>query len=111
MMVLTPKGSVVLSYLGRLNPMKYFTYKQSTITDFYHSFDSTRSQITFDSLVTSTDGYKDSLPCQNNNSFHHRHKQNYSRRTYPYEVWRIPEEPDDCSRADIARTYRLGAGF
>lgn len=110
-MVLMPMGSVVFLYSRSMNPMNYFTYKQSSISDFFHHFDSTRSQITFDSLVTSTDEYKDSLPCQNNNSFYSRHRQSYSRRTDPYEAWRIPEEPDDCSRADIARTYCLGAGF
>lgn len=91
--------------------MKYFIYRQSSISDFYHSFDNTRSQITFDSLVTSTDGYKGTVPCQNNNFFYSRHRHGCSKRTDPCNPWRLPEEPGDCSRADIARTYRLGDGF
>jgi len=46
--------------------MKYFAYKQSSISDFYHIFDTPKSQITYDSLVTSTDEYKNKLLCQNN---------------------------------------------
>jgi hypothetical protein len=91
--------------------VKHPIYRQSNISDFYHSFDRTKSQITFDFLVTSTDGYKNKLPCQNNNFFYSRHRQNYSKPTNPYNAWRIPEDPDNCSRADIARAYRLGDGF
>jgi len=91
--------------------MKYFTYKQSSIRDFFHSFDSTKSQITYDSLVTSIYGYNGKVPCQINNFFYSRHRQDYSRRTDHYDTWRIPEDPDNCSRADIARAYRLGDGF
>jgi len=88
-----------------------FSIRQSNISDFYHSFDNTKSQITYDSLVTSTDGYKHKIPFQINNFFNYRHRQGYSRRTDPYNPWRLPEEPVDCSRTDIARTYRLGEGF
>ncbi len=91
--------------------MKYPIYRQSNISDFYHVFDSTRSRITHYSLATSTDGYKDNVPCQINNPFYSWHRQNCSRRTDPYNPWWIPEEPDDCSRDDIARTYRFGKGF
>ena len=91
--------------------MKYPIYRQNNISDFDHSFDSTKSQITYDSLVTSIDGYSGKVPCQINNYFYYRHRQGYSKRKDPYNAWQIPEEPDDCSRADIARTYRLGAGF
>jgi hypothetical protein len=91
--------------------MIYSISRQTNISYFFHSFDNTKSQITFESLVTSTDGYKDKVPCQNNNFFYYWHRQGCSRRTDPYNPWRIPEEPDDCSKADIARTYRLGEGF
>jgi hypothetical protein len=91
--------------------MKYPTYRQTNISDFFHSFDTTKSQITFDSLVTSTDGYMVMIPCQINHFFYYRHRQGHSRQTDPYNAWWIPEDPDGCSRADIARTYCLGAGF
>jgi hypothetical protein len=39
--------------------MKYPVYRQSNIIDFFYNFDSTKSQITYDSLVTFTDEYKD----------------------------------------------------
>ncbi len=91
--------------------MKYIISKQTNISDFFHSFDSTNSQITYDSLLTSTDGYKDRGPCKNNTFFYSRHRQGCSRRTGPCNPWRLPEDPDDCSRADIARTYHLGEGF
>lgn len=93
--------------------MKYFTCRQNTITDFYHSFDSTRSQITYNSLVTFTDESKTKPKClyQINNSFYYRHRPGCSRLIDSYNPWRIPEEPDDCSREDISRTYRLGEGF
>ena len=37
-------------------------------------------------------------------------KRGYSPYSDPY-TWRRPEEPDDCSRADIKKAYRLGGGF
>ncbi len=91
--------------------MKYSVYRQSNISDFDHSFDSTKSHSTYDSLVTFTVGYKGNVPCQINIFFHYRHRQGHSIRTDPYDAWRIPEDPDNCSRADIARAYRLGDGF
>jgi len=106
-----PKGSGVYHNPREIDPMKYFTYKQSSISDFFHSFDNTKSQITYDSLVTSTDGCKYKVPCQINNFFYSRYRQSYSRRTDPYNSWWIPEDPENCSRADIARTYRLGDSF
>ena len=90
--------------------MKYPIYKQSNFSDFFHSFDSTKSQITYDFLVTFTDGYNDKVHYQINNLFYW-HRQGCSRHIDPYNPWRLPEEPDNCSRADIARTYRLGEGF
>jgi hypothetical protein len=96
---------------GRINSMTYSIPRQTNIRDFFHSFDSTNSQITYDSLVTFTDEYKDKVTYQNNTFFYSRHRQGCSKRTDPCNPWRLPEEPDDCSRADIARTYRLGAGF
>jgi hypothetical protein len=56
--------------------MKYSAYKQSGISDFYHNFDSTKFQITYNSLVTSTDGYRDKVLSQINNLFYywHRHR-------------------------------------
>jgi hypothetical protein len=91
--------------------MKYTLYRQTHIGDFLHSFDSTKSQITYDFLVTFTDEYKDKVPYQTDNFFYYRHRMGYSKRTAPYNAWRLPEEPENCSRADIARTYRLGDGF
>jgi hypothetical protein len=91
--------------------MTYFAYKQSSISDFFHSFDSTKSQITYDPLVTFTDGCKNKVLCQNNNFFYYRHRQNYSKPTNPYNAWRIPQEPNNCSRACIAGAYRLREGF
>jgi hypothetical protein len=91
--------------------MKYPVYRQSKIIDFFYNFDSTKSQITYDSLVTFTDEYKDQVPCQNNNFYYYRHRYGYSSRNDPYNPWRLLEVPDDCSRANIARTYRLGDGF
>jgi len=105
-----PKGSFSLIIQGRMNSMKYFIYGQSNLSDFFHSFDSTKFQITYDFLVTFTDGYNDKVPYQINNLFYYWHRQSCSRHTDPYNPWRLPEEPDDCSRADIARTYRLGEG-
>ncbi len=94
-----------------MNSMTYSISRQTNISNFFHSYDNTKSQITFESLVTSTDGYKCKVPCQNNNFCYSCQRQDCSRRTDPYDLWWIPEEPDDCSRADIARTYRLGEGF
>jgi hypothetical protein len=91
--------------------MKYSICRQSKISDFFNSFDNTKSQITFDSLVTATDGYQNKVLCQLNNFFYYWHRQNCSRSTNLDNLWRLPEEPNDCSRADIARTYRLGDGF
>ena len=84
-----PKGSGVYHNPREIDPMKYFTYKQSSISDFFHSFDNTKSQITYDSLVTSTDGCKYKVPCQINNFFYSRYRQSYSRRTDPYNSWWI----------------------
>jgi hypothetical protein len=91
--------------------MKYSIRRQSNINDFFNNFYSTEFQITYDFLVTFTDGYKDKVHYQINNFSYYRHRQGYSSRKDPYNSWRLPEEPDDCSRADIARTYRLGDGF
>ncbi len=91
--------------------MKYSAYKQNDISVFYHNFDSTKFQITYNSLVTSTDGHRDKVLSQINNLFYYWHRQSCSIHTDTYNPWRIPEEPDDCSRADIVRTYRLGEGF
>ncbi len=91
--------------------MRYSKYNQSNISDFFNNFDSAKSQINYDFLVTSTDGYKDKVPCQINNFSYYRYRQGYSRRTAPYNARQLPEEPDNCSRADIARAYHLGDGF
>ena len=91
--------------------MKYSAYKQSGISDFYHNLDSTKFQITYNSLVTSTDGYRDKVLSQINNLFYYWNRQRCFRHTDPYNPWRLPEEPENCSRADIARAYRLGSGF
>ncbi len=91
--------------------MKYLICRQTNISDFFQSFNTTQSQITFDSLVTATDGYQNKVPYRINNFCYYRHRQGYSSRKNPYNAWRLPEEPDNCSRADIARAYRLGAGF
>jgi len=111
MTILMAKGSVVLSYSGRINPMNYFTYKQSRMSDFFHHFDSTKSKITYDSLVTSTNGYRYKVLSQINNLFYYWNRQRCFRHTDPYNPWRLPEKPENCSRADIARAYRLGSGF
>jgi hypothetical protein len=94
-----------------MNSMKYPIHRQSNISDFFRSFDNTKSQITYDALVTSTDRYKDKLSYQTNNFYYYRHRQGYSSRKDPYNSWRLPEEPDNCSITDVARTYRLGKGF
>ena len=111
MTVLMPKGSFSLIIQGRMNSMTYFIYSQSNLSDFFLIFESTKSQINFNSPVTSTDGYRDKVPCQIHNLFYYWNRQRCFRHTDPYNQWRLPEEPDDCSRADIAKTYRLGDGF
>jgi hypothetical protein len=37
-------------------------------------------------------------------------KKGYSPLFDPY-TWKRPEEPEDCSRADIKKAYRLGRAF
>lgn len=91
--------------------MKYSKYNQSNISNFFHNFDSAKSQINYDFLAISTDEYKNKVPCQINNFSYYRHKQGYPRQTDPYIAWQLPEEPNNCSRADIGRAYRLGDGF
>ena len=47
--------------------MKYSKYNQSNISNFFHNFDSAKSQINYDFLAISTDEYKNKVPCQINN--------------------------------------------
>lgn len=91
--------------------MRYSKYNQSNISDFFYNFDSIKFQINCDFLAISTDGYTDKVPCQINNLSQYRCVQGYSRRTNTYNAWQLPEEPNNCSRADIVRIYRLGDGF
>ncbi len=91
--------------------MTYFKYIQNIINYFFHSFDSTKSQIACTSFVTSIYVYSGNVPCQINTFFNYWHRKGYSRRSDPYDVWRISEEPNDCSRADIVKSYLLGDDF
>ncbi len=44
-----------------------------------------------------------------NPTFFYRHRDGI--RTDIFNVWKRQDEPEDYSRADIARSYRLGGGF
>ena len=91
--------------------MKCFRYIQSGLNYFFHSFDSTKSQIAYISFVTSTDGYNGNGPCQMNTYSNYWRTKGYFRLTDPYNTWQLPEEPNNCSRADVAKAYCLGDGF
>ena len=46
-----------------------------------------------------------------NHSYSCRCRRGYSPHSDPFNVWRRQIEPTDCSRKDIAFSYRLGGGF
>ena len=78
---------------------------QTNLETFFN-FDSYSFETTPKSLTTSTQGtdftFKPAYSCSC--------KKGYSPLFDPY-TWKRPEEPDDCSRADIRKAYRLGGGF
>jgi hypothetical protein len=79
------------------------TIKQTSFFD----FDSSNSfETTPESLTTSTRGTNFTF----NPAYSCSCKKGYSPLFDPY-TWKRPEEPDDCSRADIRKAYRLGGGF
>jgi hypothetical protein len=79
---------------------------QTNLNTFYNFNISDSFETTPKSLATSTRGtdftFKPVYSCSC--------KKGYSPFFDPY-TWKRPEEPDDCSRADIRKAYRLGGGF
>lgn len=79
------------------------TTKQSNL----FRFDSSPNLISISyDLNTTTEGNN----FHNNSAYHRSCKKIYSLLSDPC-AWRIPEEPDDCSRADLKRAYRLGEAY
>ena len=80
-----------------------FSFKQVHLND----FDSSSNFLSFPrTLNTSTQGTN--FYC--NPAYSCSCKKGYSPLFDPY-TWKRPEEPDDCSRADIRKAYRLGRSF
>lgn len=66
-------------------------------------FDTTTSPLNDNSNTTSRAETFLHISC----SYRHRR----GLKTDIFNVWRTPEQIDNCSRGDIARAYRLGGGF
>ena len=80
---------------------------KSIIQTSFFDFDSLNSfETTPKSLTTSTRGTNFTF----NPAYSCSCKKGYSPFSDPY-TWRRPEEPDDCSRADIKKACRLGRAF
>jgi hypothetical protein len=80
--------------------------KQTNLNIFYNFNISDSFENSPESLNTSTQG-----PNFTRNPFYSCScKRGYSPFSDPY-IWRRPEEPEDCSRADIKKACRLGRAF
>jgi hypothetical protein len=81
--------------------------KTQTNLETFFNFDSSNSfENSPESLTTSTRGTNFTF----NPAYSCSCKKGYSPLFDPY-TWKRLEEPDDCSRADIRKAYRLGGGF
>jgi hypothetical protein len=79
--------------------------KQTNLNIFYNFNISDSFETSTESQNTSTQGTFTFNPAYSCSC-----KKGYSPLFDPY-TWKRLEEPDDCSRADIRKAYRLGGGF
>ncbi|MDD2284673.1 MAG: hypothetical protein PHQ11_04655 [Paludibacter sp.] len=77
---------------NQLPIVSFFDFDYSNIVNTHYRNDATETESNFNPAFSSS--------C----------KTGYSPCSDPY-TWRRPEEPEDCSRGEIKRAYRLGEGF